>query len=155
MGVHECTTQGHSHEHAANDYGDAPTPISPNDESRPFLNEDLEDAIKLEPRHEDTPTRRHGVTPLPKAQLATLCAVRLVDPIMFTQIFPYVNEMMDHLHLTEDRSKTGLYSGLVVCAYIWEYCPFAHFHVILRSTTGKQLCCRPITVHLSMGPIVR
>ncbi|KAI0811272.1 MFS general substrate transporter [Irpex lacteus] len=117
MGVHECTEQGHSHEYAANDYGDAPTPISPNDESRPFLNEDLEDAIKLEPRHEDAPTRRHGVTPLPKAQLATLCAVRLVDPIMFTQIFPYVNEMMDHLHLTEDRSKTGLYSGLVESSF--------------------------------------
>lgn len=53
-------------------------------------------------------------TPLPMAQLATLCTVRLVDPIVFTQIFPYVNEMMEHLHLTEDRSKIGFYSGLVV-----------------------------------------
>ena len=53
-------------------------------------------------------------TPLPVAALATLCIVRLVDPIVFTQIFPYVNEMMEHLHLTEDRSKIGFYSGLVV-----------------------------------------
>ena len=59
-------------------------------------------------------TGREKATPLPKAQLATLCAVRLVDPIAFTQIFPYVNEMMDHLHLTEDPSKIGFYSGLVV-----------------------------------------
>ena len=59
-------------------------------------------------------TGREKTTPLPKAQLATLCAVRLVDPIAFTQIFPYVNEMMDHLHLTEDPSKIGFYSGLVV-----------------------------------------
>ena len=116
MGVHECGAESHSHDHDTNDYVDAPTPVSAIDESRPFLNEDLEDAIKLEHRNEDggMATRRHGVTPLPKAQLATLCAVRLVDPIMFTQIFPYVNEMMDHLHLTDDRSKTGLYSGLVV-----------------------------------------
>ncbi|OSD01624.1 MFS general substrate transporter [Trametes coccinea BRFM310] len=56
-------------------------------------------------------------TPIPKAQLATLCAVRLVDPIAFTQIFPYVNEMMDHLHLTEDHSKIGFYSGLVESSF--------------------------------------
>ena len=82
------------------------------EEQQPFLRDDLEDAIKLSDRAR--PTRSHGVTPLPKAQLATLCAVRLVDPIMFTQIFPYVNEMMDHLHVTDDPSKTGLYSGIVV-----------------------------------------
>ncbi|KAI0094018.1 MFS general substrate transporter [Irpex rosettiformis] len=113
--------KGDSHENTVNDYGDALTPVSPSDESRPFLNEDLEDAIKLVNSHREEssniPTRKHGVTPLPKAQLATLCAVRLVDPIMFTQIFPYVNEMMDHLHLTEDRSKTGLYSGLVESSF--------------------------------------
>ncbi|GJE90858.1 MFS general substrate transporter [Phanerochaete sordida] len=86
-----------------------------NDEEQPFLHEDLEDAIKLESR--TRPTRSHGVTPLPMAQLATLCIVRLVDPIMFTQIFPYVNEMIDHLHLTEDPSKTGLYSGIVESSF--------------------------------------
>lgn len=69
-----------------------------------------------------------GITPLPKAQLATLCAIRLVDPIAFTQIFPYVNEMMERLHLTNDPSKIGFYSGLVessfavsqlFCIYNW------------------------------------
>lgn len=106
-----------AHEQPQNDYTELDTPVSPHEESRPFLNEELDDAIKLESRLEDghMPQRKHGVTPLPIAQLATLCTVRLVDPIMFTQIFPYVNEMIDHLHLTEDRSKTGLYSGLVVC----------------------------------------
>ncbi|KAF9820191.1 hypothetical protein IEO21_01624 [Rhodonia placenta] len=68
------------------------------------------------------------VTPLPKVQLITLCAVRLVDPIAFTQIFPYVNEMMERLHLTNDPSKIGFYSGLVessfaisqlFCIYHW------------------------------------
>lgn len=85
--------------------------LSP-DEEQPFLADELEDAIKLEDR--TRPTRSHGVTPLPKAQLATICLVRLVDPIMFTQIFPYVNEMMEHLRLTDDPSKIGLYSGMVV-----------------------------------------
>ncbi|KAJ8592806.1 MFS general substrate transporter [Rhizopogon salebrosus TDB-379] len=52
-------------------------------------------------------------TPLPKAQLAALCTVRLADPIAFTQLFPYVNEFMNDLHLTDDPSKIGFYSGLI------------------------------------------
>jgi hypothetical protein len=53
-------------------------------------------------------------TPVPKGQLAALCVVRLVEPIAFTQLFPYVNEFMSDLHLTDDPSKIGFYSGLVV-----------------------------------------
>ncbi|KAG1835668.1 major facilitator superfamily domain-containing protein [Suillus variegatus] len=56
-------------------------------------------------------------TPLPKAQLAALCIVRLVEPITFTQLFPYVNEFMSDLHLTDDPSKIGFYSGLVESAF--------------------------------------
>lgn len=92
-------------------------PASPtDDEGRPFLYQDREEAVGLEDSH---PGSHHsngskGVTPLPKAQLASLCMVRLVDPIAFTQIFPYVNEMMEYLRVTEDPSKIGFYSGLVV-----------------------------------------
>lgn len=55
-------------------------------------------------------------TPLPKLQLAILCAVRLMDPVTFTQIFPYINECISRLHLVEDDSQIGFYSGLVVSA---------------------------------------
>jgi len=55
-------------------------------------------------------------TPLPKGQLAALCTVRIADPIAFTQVFPYINEFMNDLHLADgDPSKIGFYSGLVVC----------------------------------------
>ncbi len=56
-------------------------------------------------------------SPLPKAQLVCLCLIRLVDPIAFTQIFPYINEMMAHLHLTNDPSRVGFYSGLAESAF--------------------------------------
>jgi len=56
-------------------------------------------------------------TPLPKAQLTVLCAVRLVDPIAFSQIFPYINEFMITLHLTDDPSQIGFYSGIVESAF--------------------------------------
>ena len=89
----------------------------------PFFEEDVElQPIKLEPRSEfltppSSPVSACKVTPIPKARLASLCAVRLVDPIVFTQLFPYVNEMMEWLHVTEDHSKIGFYSGLVVSAH--------------------------------------
>ncbi|KAI0079970.1 MFS general substrate transporter [Panus rudis PR-1116 ss-1] len=98
----------------------APHAESRSEESCPFLSEDLEDAIKLEHRSGDVeqfPKSACPTTPLNKAQLASLCAVRLVDPIAFTQIFPYVNEMMEHLRVTEDPSKIGFYSGLVESSF--------------------------------------
>ncbi|KAJ7456874.1 major facilitator superfamily domain-containing protein [Mycena latifolia] len=71
------------------------------DESQPLLAR-LEDQTLL-----TTPT------PLPKAQLAALCIARLSDPISYTQIFPYINEFLTVLRVTDDPSKIGFYSGLV------------------------------------------
>ncbi|KAI5122039.1 hypothetical protein M0805_006024 [Coniferiporia weirii] len=51
-------------------------------------------------------------TPLPRAQLAALCSVRLADPIAFTQLFPYVNDMMVRFSVAEP-ARAGFYSGLV------------------------------------------
>ncbi|KAF8558452.1 MFS general substrate transporter [Imleria badia] len=55
--------------------------------------------------------------PLLESQLAALCIVRLVEPVAFTQLFPYVNEFMSDLHLTDDPSRVGFYSGLVESAF--------------------------------------
>ncbi|KZV85497.1 MFS general substrate transporter [Exidia glandulosa HHB12029] len=52
-------------------------------------------------------------TPLPKLQLTILCLVRLAEPIAYTQVFPYVNRMMEHLDVTDDPRQIGFYSGLV------------------------------------------
>ena len=54
------------------------------------------------------------MTPVPKLQLATLCLVRLLEPIGFTQLFPYINEMVVNLNMIDDPSKVGFISGLVV-----------------------------------------
>ncbi|KZT28496.1 MFS general substrate transporter [Neolentinus lepideus HHB14362 ss-1] len=62
---------------------------------------------------QSSPSCRKHHKPLKKSQLATLCAIRLVDPISFTQIFPYINEMLQTMHITDDPSTIGFYSGLV------------------------------------------
>ncbi|KAI9458027.1 MFS general substrate transporter [Russula earlei] len=60
---------------------------------------------------------RSTSTPIPRSQLICLCLIRLVEPIAFTQIFPYVNEMIAHIHLTNDPSRVGFYSGLAESAF--------------------------------------
>ncbi|KAF5367210.1 hypothetical protein D9757_012213 [Collybiopsis confluens] len=75
-------------------------------ESTPLLAEARNDP-------EDQESLVHEATPLPLFQLCIICFIRLMDPIAFTQIFPYINEFITFLHLTDDPSKTGFYSGLV------------------------------------------
>ncbi|KAJ7349215.1 major facilitator superfamily domain-containing protein, partial [Mycena albidolilacea] len=76
-------------------------PEQPSDESTPLLSEhaDLE-AVKRK-------------TPFPRGQLAALCISRLTDPIAYTQLFPYINQMLFQLGVTDDIAKIGFYSGLV------------------------------------------
>ncbi|KAG8985134.1 hypothetical protein FRB93_006086 [Tulasnella sp. JGI-2019a] len=52
-------------------------------------------------------------TPLPKKQLAIICLARLAEPIAYTQIFPYINQMVEELHVTDNPADVGFYSGLV------------------------------------------
>ncbi|KAI9568452.1 major facilitator superfamily domain-containing protein [Boletus coccyginus] len=63
-----------------------------------------------------TPNLQLAPTPLPKAQLSALIAVRIVDPIAYQQIFPYINQLLADLHIAEPE-RVGFYSGLVESAY--------------------------------------
>ncbi|EIN05822.1 MFS general substrate transporter [Punctularia strigosozonata HHB-11173 SS5] len=87
---------------------------------------DLESAGGQDDHHlndGETPLLGPSPTPLPKRSLAALCAIRLVDPIAFTVIFPFINEMIESLQLTQDTSKIVFYSGMVESAYaIAELC---------------------------------
>jgi hypothetical protein len=96
------------------------------DESRPLL----QDHVHLEDQTIQT------VTPLPKAQLTALCIARLSDPISYTQIFPFINEFLTVLHVTDDPSKIGFYSGLVVCTAAIFNELIAHTHSAQESTSS-------------------
>lgn len=51
--------------------------------------------------------------PLPKVQIFLLCYARLVEPIAFFSIFPFINQMIwETGHLKE--ADVGFYSGLIV-----------------------------------------
>ncbi|KAG0140126.1 hypothetical protein CROQUDRAFT_111285 [Cronartium quercuum f. sp. fusiforme G11] len=52
-------------------------------------------------------------TPLPKKQLAIICIMRFTEPISFTVIFPFINQMLEDLKITPDRTRIGFYAGLI------------------------------------------
>jgi hypothetical protein len=50
---------------------------------------------------------------LPKSQIALLCFARLVEPIAFFSIFPFINQMIFEIGGIEE-ARVGFYSGLIV-----------------------------------------
>ncbi|KAF4608969.1 hypothetical protein EYR40_001322 [Pleurotus pulmonarius] len=84
------------------------------DERRPLL-DDVEAKLTTTP----TPTTATATTPtpLPLRQLTILCMLRVLDPLAFSQIFPYINNFVEDLRLTDDPSRVGFYSGLVESAF--------------------------------------
>ena len=113
------------------------------DETAPLLHLD----VQRSPSHNALST---SCTPLPRKQLVALCAIRLADPIAFTQIFPYVNEMMTKLGVATDASQVGFYSGLVVSLAL-----LVPFGIILTKFAGKCLRYLPAVIHISLGKIIR
>jgi hypothetical protein len=56
----------------------------------------------------------HVERPLPVKQVFILCYARMVEPMAFFGIFPFINEMMQTTgHLKE--ADVGFYSGFIVC----------------------------------------
>lgn len=98
----------------------------PSDESTPLLSD-----------HVDLEAAKRKV-PLPKGQLAALCISRLTDPIAYTQLFPYINQMLFDLRVTDDISKIGLYSGLVVCLPLFSFTP-SYPHLRNRPLRSRKL----------------
>ncbi|EHL01294.1 hypothetical protein M7I_2762 [Glarea lozoyensis 74030] len=52
--------------------------------------------------------------PLPKLQIALLCFARLIEPMAFFGIFPFVNKMIQETGGLKEED-VGFYSGLINC----------------------------------------
>lgn len=57
---------------------------------------------------------REDDKPLPRAQIFLLCYCRVVEPIAFFSIFPYINQMILATGGVREED-VGFYSGLIVC----------------------------------------
>lgn len=82
---------------------------------------------------------------------SVLCTVRITEPIAFTQIFPYINDFMSDLHVTNDPKRIGFYSGLVVRSWNeWSHCLG-----VFTPNQGKYIRYFPAPVHLQSGKTFR
>lgn len=109
-----------------------------------FPAQPTEESPLLGSEAQTTPQR---ATPLPMAQLGTLCLVRLVDPLNFTQIFPYINEFITYLRLTDDPGRTGFYSGLVESSFALAQLMSIYPTAMLSDIIGR----RPIILAGALG----
>ncbi|KAF9791178.1 MFS general substrate transporter [Thelephora terrestris] len=88
-----------------------------------------------------------GITPIPKLQLATVCLLRLLEPIGITQPFPYINEMVVNLGILDDPSKVGFVSGLVESVYSAFQLMSIYHWAKLSNTIGR----RPVLLLGALG----
>lgn len=51
--------------------------------------------------------------PLPSLQIALLCYCRMVEPVAFFSIFPFINKMILEIGNIEEKD-VGFYSGFIV-----------------------------------------
>src|SRR6266536_5886327 len=84
------------------------TPLLTTSESVPTA-----DANETQPLAHETSPNNGDDTPLPRTQIFLLCYARLVEPIAFFSIFPFINKMIWETG-NLDEADVGFYSGLIV-----------------------------------------
>lgn len=88
---------------------DEETPLLAASKAGPTLRAD-EEAVA----HETRPSDLDGDDkPLPRLQIFLLCYARLIEPIAFFSIFPFVNQMIYETGNVKE-ADVGFYSGLIV-----------------------------------------
>lgn len=68
---------------------------------------------EVPPQYGESADHGDADKPLPKLQIALLCYARLVEPIAFFSIFPFINQMIEETG-NLDEADVGFYSGLIV-----------------------------------------
>lgn len=86
-----------------------------------------------------------GITPVPTKQLVVLCICRIADPVAFTQIFPYINEMLASLAIEDERLP--FYAGLVESVFAIAQLSTIYLWARLSDRFGR----RPIIFVGAMG----
>ncbi|WWD10081.1 hypothetical protein V865_008214 [Kwoniella europaea PYCC6329] len=91
-----------------------------------------------------------GQTPLPFAQIAVLMGVRLAEPIAYTVIFPFVNQMVEELGVTDNPDRIGFYSGLVESVFA-----FVQFFTVYHwAKLSDKIGRKPVILFGLIGVVV-
>jgi hypothetical protein len=94
--------------------------LSAIDETTALLATTADDGVAKsyeEPGNYETAAKDDGEKPLPRNQILLLCYARLVEPVAFFSIFPFINKMIWDTGNVEE-ADVGFYSGLIVSLQI-------------------------------------
>ncbi|KAF8674070.1 Major Facilitator Superfamily [Rhizoctonia solani] len=90
---------------------------------------------QTDPESPQQPVRQ---TPVPKLQLLTVCVSRIAEPFAYTQIFPYVNQMVWDLGVTDDPKKVGFYSGMIDSSFAFAQVLTVYSYGALSDRIGRK-----------------
>jgi hypothetical protein len=72
-----------------------------------------DEAIISHENSESNPASNVDHTPLPKLQIFVLCFARMIEPIAFFGIFPFINKMIKETGNIKE-ADVGFYTGFIV-----------------------------------------
>ncbi|CDU24979.1 uncharacterized protein SPSC_04812 [Sporisorium scitamineum] len=83
--------------------------------TRPTTSNGAEHLDDADPEHRPllTPPTPPVETPLPIRPIAILTLLRVAEPINFTIIFPFINDMVYHIGAAPDKASVGFYAGII------------------------------------------
>ncbi|KXN90535.1 hypothetical protein AN958_04207, partial [Leucoagaricus sp. SymC.cos] len=71
-------------------------------------------------------------------EFAVLCLLRVLDPLNYTQIFSYINELIWNLRVTQDPKQIGYYSGVVESVFTLAQLVAMYPWGVLFDTAGRR-----------------
>ncbi|KAF8310792.1 MFS general substrate transporter [Clavulina sp. PMI_390] len=110
---------------------------SPEDESTPLLGSETPSGASPSGSSDPEPPARKKATPLPLTALLILAFVRLAEPINMSQLFPYINQMLEYLGIASGE-KLGYYSGLVDSCFSFAQLFTIYFWSSLSDRIGRK-----------------
>lgn len=97
-------------------FSDDTSTLKASDERTPLLaaveSTPIAEAVDASAQEDHQVTQADEDAPLPRAQIFLLCYTRVVEPIAFFAIFPYINSMIEKVGGV-DKEDVGFYSGLI------------------------------------------
>ncbi|PPQ70882.1 putative Psilocybin Transporter (PsiT) [Gymnopilus dilepis] len=99
--------------------------------------EDLEDV-----------TAKHQRTPLPKKQLGVLFSIRFSEPVLYSHLYPYINQFVRDIGVAgNDSRNVGFYSGMIESVFAFgEVCS-----IFVLSRLSDRIGRRPVLLPSAAG----